>query len=603
MRSPTSTEIPQSAFTLLKEELRSQIPRIAILFALALVSTGMGLIQPFLFKLLIDTAIPTADIRLIGLLLVGMVVVPILSAGLNAANHYLRAYIGESVSQRLRRDLFDHLLRVRLVELEKFKTGEHLHRLTRSCGRIGDLFVGNHLLPLALSAILLLGTLAAMTALHWRLTLLTLIAFPLSLLLTRKTRNHSQRLDRDFSSILEAGQSYLTEFFPGMRTIRAFNAERHEEARWQDWLVRHRSIRAKAMAFHEMIRIVLPETVNYVAAGLVFGYGALEIVQGRLTIGSLVAFAAYLPRAYAVLQSLLGTQVNLQEARVNAEKVDALFALSREPSGGRVLPPSGTSRVRSAAGATSYAGAALAFNNVSFDYGRGDFGARDLTFRVEPGEFVGIVGPSGGGKSTIIDLIMGFYAPQSGSIALDGIDLQELSLTSLRDQIGLVSQDLFFWNDSIRRNINYPRAEDDSGAISEAARAAQIDEFITSLPLEYRTVIGERGLTLSGGERQRLAIARALRKHPKLLLLDEATSALDALTELKVRDAFEKARAGRTAVVVAHRLSTILNADRILVIDQGRIVEIGSRDELLTRRGLFHDLYKAQSFDLPAIAL
>ena len=603
MRSPTSTEIPQSAFTLLKEELKRQGPRIAILFALALIGTAIGLIQPFLFKLLIDTAIPTADVRLIGLLLVGMVIVPILSAGLNAANHYLRAYIGESVSQRLRRDLFDHLLRVRLVDLEQFKTGEHLHRLTRSCGRIGDLFVGNHLLPLAMSAILLLGTLAAMTVLHWRLTLLTLIAFPLSLLLMRKTRNHSQRLDRDFSTILEAGQSYLTEFFPGMRTIRAFNAERHEEARWHDWLVRHRSIRAKAMAFHELIRIVLPETVNYVAAGLVFGYGAFEIIQGRLTIGSLVAFSAYLPRAYAVLQSLLGTHVNLQEARVNAEKVDALFALSREPSGDRVLSPSGTSRVGSVEAAPSPAGAALAFNNVSFDYGRGDFGARDLTFRVEPGEFVGIVGPSGGGKSTIIDLIMGFHAPQSGSIALDGIDLQELSLTSLRDQIGLVSQDLFFWNDSIRRNINYPRPDDDSGAVSEAARAAQIDEFITGLPLEYRTVVGERGLTLSGGERQRLAIARALRKRPKLLLLDEATSALDALTELKVRDAFEKARSGRTAVVVAHRLSTILNADKILVIDQGRIVETGSRDELLTRRGLFHDLYKAQSFDLPAFAL
>ncbi len=595
--------MPKSAFTLLKEELKKQIPRIALLFALALISTGIGLIQPFLFKLLIDTAIPTADVRLIGLLLAGMVIVPLLSAGLNAANHYLRAYIGESVNQRLRHDLFDHLLHVRLADLEKFKTGEHLHRLTRSCGRIGDVFVGNHLLPLAMSAILLLGTLAAMTALHWRLTVLALLAFPISYLLTRRTRSHAQSLEHDFSSALEAGQSYLSEFFPGMRTIRAFNAEACEKTRWRDWLAAHRSIKARVEAFHEFIRIVLPETVNYVAAGLVFGYGAFEIIQGRLTIGSLVAFAAYLPRAYSVLQSLLGTHVNLQEARVNAEKVDALFALSLEPSGVRVLSPSGTSREGNVEGAPPPAGAALAFNNVSFDYGRGDFGARDVTFRVEPGEFVGIVGPSGGGKSTIIDLIMGFYTPQSGTIALDGIDLRELSLTSLRDQIGLASQDLFFWNDSISRNISYPRRDEDSGAVGEAARAAQIDEFIAGLPRDYRTVIGERGLTLSGGERQRLAIARALLKRPRLLLLDEATSALDALTEQKVRAAFEQARAGRTAIVVAHRLSTILDADRILVIDQGRIVETGSRDELLTLRGLFYDLYKAQSFDLPVIAL
>ena len=603
MRSPTATAPPQSAFTLLREELKRQIPRITLLFALALIGTAVGLVQPFLFKLLIDTAIPTADLRLIGLLLVGMVVVPVLSAGLNAANHYLRAYIGESVSQRLRRELFGHLLHVRLADLEQFKTGEHLHRLTRSCGRIGDVFVGNHLLPLAMSTILLLGTLAAMTALHWRLTILALLAFPLSYLLTRKTRRQARTLERDFSNTLEAGQSYLNEFFPGMRTIRAFNAEPYENARWQDWLVKHRSIKARVTAFHELIRIVLPETVNYVAAGLVFGYGAFEIIQGRLTIGSLVAFAAYLPRAYAVLQSLLGTHVNLQEARVNAEKVDALFALPHEPSGAMVLTAGDSSQETGSTSMPPLTGAALAFNNVSFDYGRGDFGARDLTFRIEPGEFVGIVGPSGGGKSTIIDLIMGFYTPQSGTITLDGIDLQELSLTSLRSQIGLVSQDLFFWNDSISRNVTYPRTDEDAGAVIEAARTAQIDEFITSLPRDYRTVIGERGQTLSGGERQRLAIARALLKRPRLLLLDEATSALDALTEQKVRTAFENAREGRTAIVVAHRLTTILNADCILVIDEGRIVEVGSRIELLRRGGLFSDLYKAQSFDLPAIAL
>ena len=603
MSSSVNAEEPRTSVPLIKEELKKQIPRIALLVALSLIGTGVGLVQPFLFKLLIDTAIPAADLRLIGLLLVGMVVVPVLSAGLNASNHYLRAYIGESVSQRLRRDLFDHLLHVRLADLERFKSGEHLHRLTRSCGRIGDVFVGNHLLPLAMSAILLLGTLAAMTALHWRLTLLALLAFPLSYLLTRKTRQRAQTLERDFSNALEAGQSYLNEFLPGMRTIRAFNAELYEKARWQDWLVKHRSIKARVMAFHELIRIVLPETVNYVAAGLVFGYGAFEIIQGRLTIGSLVAFAAYLPRAYAVLQSLLGTHVNLQEARINAEKVDALFALPHEPSADRVLTSGDASQEARGASKLPLAGAALDFNNVSFDYGRGVFGARDLTFHIEPGEFIGIVGPSGGGKSTIIDLIMGFYTPQSGTITIDGIDLRHLSLTSLRSQIGLVSQDLFFWNDSISRNINYPHPDEDLAAVSEAARAAQIDEFIAGLPRDYRTVIGERGLTISGGERQRLAIARALRKSPRLLLLDEATSALDALTEQKVRDAFDKARAGRTAIVVAHRLSTILNADRIFVIDQGRLIETGSRRELLAQRGLFYDLYTAQSFDLPAIAL
>ncbi len=603
MSSSANAEEKRTSFPLIKEELKKQIPRITLLVALSLIGTGIGLVQPLLFKQLLDTAIPAADVKLIGLLLVGMVAVPVLSAGFSSANHYLRAYIGEGVAQRLRQDLFDHLLFVRLADLEQFKAGEHVYRLTRSCGLIGEVYVGQHLLPLAMNAILLLGTLTAMTWLHWRLSLLALLAFPLSFLLTRKTRNYTQNLYRDLSNTLESGESYLNELFPGLRTVRAFNAETYEKARWREWLTAHRRIKATVSAFHELIRIVMPESINYVVAGLVFAYGAFETVQGRLTVGSLVAFVAYLPRAYAVLQTLLGTQVNLQEARVNAEKVDALFALAREPSGDRVLPTDASSDERRTTDVSPSHGAALSFHNVSFDYGRGDFGARDLSFRAAPGEFIGIVGPSGGGKSTIIDLIMGFYTPQSGTITIDGIDLRQLSLTSLRSQIGLVPQDLFLWNDSISRNINYPAPNDDLGKSAEAARAAQIDEFITGLPDGYRTIVGERGLTLSRGERQRLAIARALRQRPRLLLFDEATSALDALTEQKVRTAFEKARAGRTAVVVAHRLSSIINADKILVIDHGRIVESGSRTELLKLGGLFSDLYKAQSFDLPAIAL
>ena len=395
---------------------------------------------------------------------------------------------------------------------------------------------------------------------------------------------------------MEAGQSYLHQVFPGLRTIRASNAQSYEEGRWREWLSAHRNIKARVATFHELIRIVLPESINQIAAGLVFGYGAFEIIQGRLTIGSLVAFIAYLPRAYAVLQALLGTHVNLQEARINAERVDDLFALPPEPSGHTLLAPGPPIEEEDVEMTSQPVGASLAFQDVSFNYGRGDFGAQELSFSVEPGEFVGIVGPSGGGKSTIIDLIMGFYTPQSGTIMIDGIDLHELSLESLRSRIGLVSQDTFLWNATISENILYP-GRDDAGRSRQAARAAQIDEFITGLPHAYETVVGERGMTLSGGERQRLAIARALLQRPRFLLLDEATSALDALTEQKVRVAIDKARTGRTDIVVAHRLTTILNADRILVIDQGRIVEMGSRTELLARQGLFFGLYQAQSLE------
>ncbi len=397
MRSGYEGAMPKRSFGLLKEELKKQVSRIALLIFVAILGTGVGLIQPLLFKALIDTAIPTSDLRLIGLLLVGMVVVPVLGAGLYSANHYLRAFIGEAVAQRLRGELFNHLLYARLAELGNFKTGELISRLTRSCGMIGEVYVTDHLLPLLMNVILLVGTLTAMTALSWRLSLLALLAFPLSYLLTRKTRGHAENLYGEFSNALEAGRSYLHELFPGLRTVRAFNAEAYEKGRWQSWIQRHWRIKARVTTFHELIRTLLPEFINYVAAGLAFGYGAFEIIQGRLTVGSLVAFVAYLPRSYSVLQALLGTQVNLQEARVNAEKVDALFGLDLVQSGETALS------------AVSSQGVALAFQNVSFDYGRGDFGVRDLTFRVEPGEFIAVVGPSGGGKSTIIDLIMGFF--------------------------------------------------------------------------------------------------------------------------------------------------------------------------------------------------
>jgi ABC-type multidrug transport system fused ATPase/permease subunit len=239
-------------------------------------------------------------------------------------------------------------------------------------------------------------------------------------------------------------------------------------------------------------------------------------------------------------------------------------------------------------------GARVAFQGVSFHYSRG-FGVEDLTFEVQPNEFWGIVGPSGGGKTTVIDLLLGFHAPDSGAIAIDGVDIRELSFEALREQVGLVSQDVFLWNASIWDNLVYPERHFTREAVEQAARMAEIGDFIGALPEGYRTIVGERGLALSAGERQRLALARAILRQPRLILLDEATSALDAITELRIRQALDVARAGRTAIVVAHRLATVMPADMILVIDKGRIAERGTPKELLARRGLFFELCEAQS--------
>ena len=217
-----------------------------------------------------------------------------------------------------------------------------------------------------------------------------------------------------------------------------------------------------------------------------------------------------------------------------------------------------------------------------------------MSFRIEPGSFVGVVGLSGGGKSTVIDLLLRFYEPRSGEIRVDGTAIDTLPLTDLRGMMGLVPQDVFLWNDSIYANLVYPSREVPRERVIAAAKAAQLHDFVETLPEGYDTQVGERGLALSGGERQRLALCRAILEHPRILLLDEATSALDALTDRKVRDALETARRGRTTMVVAHRLVTVMHADKILVLDEGRLVQEGTPQELLSQPGLFQDLYEAQ---------
>jgi ABC-type multidrug transport system fused ATPase/permease subunit len=271
--------------------------------------------------------------------------------------------------------------------------------------------------------------------------------------------------------------------------------------------------------------------------------------------------------------------------RVAAAKLDEHFALPLERSGGALLRTT----------PQSDKGMKVVFDKVSFRYGRGDAGVSDLSFTIHSGEFVGVVGPSGGGKSTIFDLLIGMYEPDSGQVLLDGVDMQTLSLTALREALGVVFQDTFLWNTSLVENLAYPNDPSKVNmAVDWAVRAAQLDPFIASLPEGLQTTVGERGFSLSGGERQRIAIARAILRAPRLLLLDEATSALDPLTEASLRNSFEALRQGRTTVVIAHRMTTIAQADKIIVIDRGKVAEQGSPEELLERRGLLYAFCQAQ---------
>ena len=571
----------ETAKTIILGELRTRMTVIASMVFFLILTILISITLPLLFKRLVDETIPQRDLREAALLLAALITIPLISAALHAVYDYQREIVGEAISQALRQKLFNHLIQARLRDLEATEVGHIIHHITRGCGLVGDDYIVDRLIPLISNALLFIGALAAMTLINWRLMLITLLAFPITYLFSKRLKNYVRILEEEFQRILESGSSMLQQVFSGIRTVRSFSGEAHEKARWDTWIKRHWEVRAKTETLHNLILILPTHVVDRVLMGLVFGVGALEIINDRLTIGDLIAFMLYTPYVYTALRAMLQAQVTLEQIKVAIEGLDGLFAYEREREGGRDLTIS------------QAAGPSITFENVTFDYGRGDFALRDVSFSVQPGEFFGIVGVSGGGKSTILDLLMGFYAPQSGGILVDGIDIQEMSLASLRRCIGLTPQDIFLWNSSIYENLSYPDAIA-AEAVAEAAAGTNLQPFIEALPEKYQTVVGERGLALSGGERQRVAICRAILKQPAILLLDEATSELDALTEAKVKEAIDHAKRGRTTIAVAHRLSTVINADRILVLTDGRVAELGTPEELIAERGLFYQLYEAQ---------
>ncbi len=575
------TDTHETAKSIILAELRKRTSMIVSMVVFLILTIILSVVSPLLFKRLIDVTVPERDMTEAGLLLVALILIPLIAAALNALYDYRREILGEAVSQALRQRLFNHLIHTKLRDLESTESGHIIHHISLGCGFIGDDYIVDQLIPLISNSLLLIGALVAMTLINWQLMVITLLAFPITYLFSKRLQTYVRALYDEFLRILESGSSLVQQVFSGIRAVRSFAGEAHEKARFESWIRQHSEIRAKAETLYSLMLIMPTHVVDRVLMGVVFGVGALQIIDDRLTIGDLIAFMMYTPYVYTALRAMLRAQVTTEKARVAIEALDEFFNKEQERQGGRDLI------------IAQEAGPSIEFDKVSFDYGRGDFAIRDVSFSVQPGEFFGIVGESGGGKSTILDLLMGFYAPQSGKILINGVDIQELSLESLRRHIGLAPQDIFLWNNSIFENIVYPDAIE-AEAVTEAAERTNLHAFVESLPETYETIVGERGLALSGGERQRVAICRAILKKPAILLLDEPTSALDALTEAKVQDAISHAKSGRTTIVVAHRLATVMNADRILVLDDGRVVELGTPDELIARRQHFYHLYEAQ---------
>lgn len=495
---------------------------------------------------------------------------------------YFAQYVSNKILYDIRENLYGHLQRLGLRYYSKTRAGEVISRVINDVEQTKN-FVVIGLVNVWLDLATIIIAVCIMLTMDIPLTIVTLLAFPFYAYSVKHFFGKLRALTRKRSQALADVQSYLHERVTGISVIKSFALEDKEQERFDgtngnflDKALDHTRWNAKAFA--------VVNTITDVAPLLVITYAGYQVINESLSVGVMVAFIAYIDRLYNPLRRLVNASTTLTQSFASMDRV---FELMEEPydikdkTDAKELP-----RIEGE----------IRFENVGFSYEEEeDLVLRDVNFTVKPGETVALVGMSGGGKSTIISLIPRFYDVTQGSIKIDGYDVRDVQLKSLRDQIGIVLQDNILFSDSVKSNIlmGNPTATDEE--VIAAAKAANAHEFIESLPEGYDTTVGERGVKLSGGQKQRIAIARVFLKNPPLLILDEATSALDLESEALIQESLERLASDRTTVIVAHRLSTITHADKIFVIDYGELKEVGSHDELMAQQGIYYNLFQVQS--------
>jgi ATP-binding cassette subfamily B protein len=575
---------------------RPYVVQQGLVLACIMVGALLGLLPPLFTRSLIDGAIPSHDMHGVWIDVGGMVGCAIVGGMIGVYQGYLNSLVGEGIMRDIRTSLVAHLHRMPLSFFTGTKTGEIMNRVSNDVDNIDNVVTGT-LVTIVTNLFMMLTTVVTIFVLDWRLALVAMAIIPLMILpltpvgrrmydirkLTREKRDEMESITQETLSI------------SGITLIKSFVRERFERERFYTAGTELMKLEIKlAMVGRWFIAAIAAMVV--IGPAVVWLTGGWFAITGGLTVGTIVAFVAYLGRLYGPASSLAGVQVQIVSAfavfeRIfeyldmqpeGAEKPDA--TVLRDPSTGSGVPVHGD----------------IAFEDVHFAYTPERSALEGVSFRIAPGQMAAFVGPSGAGKTTITQLVPRFYDPQSGAVRVDGYDVRDVTLASLRDNIGIVTQETYLFHDTIASNLRYARPDAADAELIAASRAANIHEFIASLPDGYQTVVGERGHKLSGGERQRLAIARVLLKNPRILILDEATSALDSANEAAIQAALVPLMEGRTSLVIAHRLSTILNADVIFVVENGRIAEHGSHAELLARNGAYARLYWKQFRDRAA---
>jgi len=586
-------EQPPSTWALLRLWRFAQPYRWELLagFALLLLGTAATLVPPYLTMPLMDKVLipyqngKPIDYSLVTLYLSGLLGAALVAWALGWARTYLLARVSERISADLRTTTYEHLLKLSLEYFGGKRTGDLMARIGSESDRI-SVFLSLHLLDFATDVLMIAMTAAILISINPWLALVTLVPLPFIAwmihLVRDRLRHGFEKIDRIWSEITNV----LADTIPGIRVVKAFAQEKREVARFREANKHNLAINDRVNAVWSLFT---PTVTLLTEVGLlvVWIFGIWQVSHDAITVGVLVAFLTYISRFYTRLDSMSRIVSVTQKAAAGAKRIfDILDHVSSVPEPAK---PVHLDRVNGA----------IELRDLGFRYGNRAV-IRGLNLSIQPGEMIGLVGHSGSGKSTLVNLICRFYDVSEGAIRLDGTDIRSLPISEFRRNIGLVLQEPFLFFGTIADNIAYGKPDATREEIVAAARAAHAHEFILRLPHGYDSLVGERGQALSGGERQRISIARALLINPRILIMDEATSSVDTTTEKEIQKALDNLVQGRTTIAIAHRLSTLRKADRLVVMDRGQIVEVGNHDELLAREGAYYKLYQAQARNVDA---
>ena len=560
--------------------IKPYLGRFGLAIICIVVASGANLYLPWIIKDMIDKVLAERDMAMLNFISVSIVVVFAIRGVFYYGQSYLVSYIGQRVVVDVREVMFRKFQRMPMAYFDRHQTGETMSYLTNDVGAIQAALVDN-LIEMFTEGAILIGSVVMMLYLDWKLTLLTLVTVPLvgfaMKIFGKKIKSTSRVIQEKLADIT----SLLQESISSIRVVKSFVREKYEIERFRV----ENELNFRATMKNVQFTSLLTPTVEFLAAlavTLIVWFGGYEVVNGMITAGSLVAFLTYAVNLANPIKRLSRIYGRLQKAMAAVDRIflvlDLPETVNDKPNSIELPPIKGN----------------VSVENVTFSYDGAHNALENVNFEVRSGQMIAFVGPSGAGKSTIANLIPRFYDVTSGAIKIDGYDIRDVKIDSLREQIGIVPQETLLFSTTVMENIRYGRLNATDDEVIAAARAANAEKFILELPNGYETQIGERGLNLSGGQRQRMAIARAMLKNPQILILDEATSALDTESEKIVQAALDELMKGRTSFVIAHRLSTIFGADKIFVIDKGKICESGTHKELLALNGVYSNLYNIQ---------